>query len=113
MSLANDITGEARNVIKLMEEHIPEYIREEWPYMTDVHKELGIKVDPVKAKQILDYSGQKSFVDVIYGDTDCVVFKDDKELTKLIENYNKEIDKEVHSIEMRRYHKANEKLGRW
>ena len=72
MSLANDITGEARNVIKLMEEHIPEYIREEWPYMTDVHKELGIKVDPVKAKQILDYSGQKSFVDVIYGDTDSL-----------------------------------------
>jgi DNA polymerase elongation subunit (family B) len=44
MGLANDITGEARNVIKLMENHIPEYIRTEWPKMTDVHKALGIKV---------------------------------------------------------------------
>jgi hypothetical protein len=55
-----------------MENHIPEYIREEWPKMTDVHKELGITVDPVKAQKLLDDSGQKSFVDVIYGDTDSV-----------------------------------------
>ena len=72
MSLANDITGEARNVIKLMEEHIPEYIREEWPYMTDVHKSLGITVDPDKAKALLQSTGQKSYIDVIYGDTDSV-----------------------------------------
>ena len=69
MYLANDITGEARNVIKLMENHIPEYIREEWPKMTDVHKQLGITVDPVKAQKLLNDSGQKSFVDVIYGDS--------------------------------------------
>lgn len=69
MYLANDITGEARNVIKLMENHIPEYIREEWPKMTDVHKGLGITVDPIKAEKLLNDSGQKSFVDVIYGDS--------------------------------------------
>lgn len=50
---------------------------------------------------------------VIYGDTDCVVFQDNQEIVKLIEDYNREINKEVHSIEMRRYHKVNEKLGRW
>ena len=72
MSLANDITGEARNVIKLMEEHIPEYIKTNWPYMTDVHKELGITVNPDKAYKMLADNGQKSFVDVIYGDTDSV-----------------------------------------
>ena len=69
MSLANDITGEAKNIIKLMEEHIPEYIKTEWPYMTDVHKELGITVDPDKAYKMLETTGQKSFVDVIYGDS--------------------------------------------
>ena len=72
MSLANDITGEARNIIKLMEEHIPNYIRTEWPYMIDVHKELGITVNPEKAYKMLEDNGQKSFVDVIYGDTDSV-----------------------------------------
>ena len=72
MYLANDITGEARKVIKLMENHIPEYIREEWPKMTDVHKELGITVDPIKAEALLKASGKNSYVDVIYGDTDSV-----------------------------------------
>lgn len=69
MGLANDITGEARNVIHLMENHIPEYLRENWPYMKDVHKSLGITVDPEKAERILRESGKKSFVDVIYGDS--------------------------------------------
>ena len=72
MSLANDITGEARNVIKLMEEHIPEYVKNEWPYMTDVHKQLGITVNPEKAYDMLKKSGKESFVDIIYGDTDSV-----------------------------------------
>jgi DNA polymerase elongation subunit (family B) len=72
MSLANDITGEARNVIKLMENHIPEYIKNEWPNLTEVHKTLGITVDPKKAKDILNKSGQNSYVDVIYGDTDSL-----------------------------------------
>ena len=73
MGLANDITGEARNVIHLMENHIPEYLRENWPYMKDVHKQLGITVNPEKAERILKESGKSSFVDVIYGDTDSVV----------------------------------------
>jgi DNA polymerase elongation subunit (family B) len=72
MSLANDITGEARNVIKLMENHIPEYIRAEWPYMKNVHESLGITVNAEKAEKILRESGKKSYVDVIYGDTDSL-----------------------------------------
>ena len=72
MGLANDITGEARNIIHLMESHIPKYIRQEWPYMTDVHKSLGIKVDPTHAEQVLRESGEESFVKVIYGDTDSL-----------------------------------------
>ena len=86
MSLANDITGEARNVIKLMENHIPEYIRDNWPYMTDVHEQLGITVDPDKAKQLLTKSGQKSYVDVIYGDTDSLYISYEL-LVKTIDGY--------------------------
>jgi DNA polymerase elongation subunit (family B) len=86
MYLANDITGEARNVIKLMENHIPEYIREEWPKMTDVHKELGITVDPINAQRLLNNNGQKSFVDVIYGDTDSLYISYEN-LVKSIDNW--------------------------
>lgn len=72
MALANDITGEARNIIHLMENHIPEYIRKEWPYMKDVHRELGISVDIDRAEKILRDSGKESFVEVVYGDTDSL-----------------------------------------
>ena len=72
MSLANDITGEARNVIKLMENHIPEYIRENWPYMTDVHKQLGIEIDLNSVKQMIEVNRITSFVSTIYGDTDSL-----------------------------------------
>lgn len=88
MSLANDITGEARNVIHLMENHIPEYLRENWPYMKDVHKSLGITVDPEKAERILRESGKKSFVDVIYGDTDSLYISYET-LVKTIDGYEK------------------------
>ena len=40
--------------------------------MIDVHKTLGITVNPNKAKEVLAKSGKKSYVDVIYGDTDSV-----------------------------------------
>ena len=69
-----------------MENHIPEYIREEWPKMTDVHKELGITVDPIKAQKLLNDSGQKSFVDVIYGDTDSLYISYEN-LVKSIDNW--------------------------
>lgn len=71
INLANDITGEARNIIHRMEKHIPEYIRDNWMNLKDVHKKLGIKVDEVKSREIL--SKNDSFVDVVYGDTDSCV----------------------------------------
>lgn len=50
---------------------------------------------------------------VIYGDTDCVAYQDNGELNQKIIEYNKKVDEEVHSIEMRRYYKIDKKLGRW
>lgn len=44
MGLANDITGEARNLIHIMEKHIPEMFDTQWVNMTDLHKKLGIKL---------------------------------------------------------------------
>lgn len=73
MGLANDITGEARNIIHLMENHIPEYIAKEWPDMKEVHKELGITVNATNARKLLEKTGKPSFVDVIYGDTDSII----------------------------------------
>ena len=82
MVLANDITGEARNIIHMMEHHIPEFWRENWVGMKDVHKMLGIEVDEQKAKHILnttyfvpesedpDAYHKTSFVIPVYGDTD-------------------------------------------
>ena len=68
MFLANDITGEARNIIHKMEYHIPEYIREQWPKMTDFHKKYNIELDQNKVKDIL--AKNNSFVNIAYGDTD-------------------------------------------
>lgn len=82
MILANDITGEARNIIHKMEHHIPDFWRENWINMKDVHKMLGIEVDEEKAKHILktafcvsenddpDAYHKPSFVIPVYGDTD-------------------------------------------
>ena len=82
MVLANDITGEARNIIHIMEHHIPEFWRENWIGMKDVHKMLNIEVDEEKAKNILkntyfvpesedpDAYHKQSFVIPVYGDTD-------------------------------------------
>ena len=42
IDLANDITGEARNLIHMMERHIPELFDTQWVNMTDLHKKLGI-----------------------------------------------------------------------
>ena len=42
--LANDITGEGRNIIHKMERHIPKYFQDNWFNMTELHKKLGIKL---------------------------------------------------------------------
>lgn len=42
--VSNDITSSGRDLIHLMEKHIPEYLQENWFKLTDLHKKLGIKI---------------------------------------------------------------------
>ena len=81
MALANDITGESRNLIHKMEQHIPEWFREHWIESTDLHAKLGVEVDVEKAKRVLeeapliteemdpDAYHKRSYVTVVYGDS--------------------------------------------
>ena len=62
MALANDITGEARNIIHKMESHIPTYIESNWKSMIDFHKKHDIKIK----------SNTKSYLNICYGDTDSL-----------------------------------------
>lgn len=66
MNIANDITGEARNLIHKMEHHIPEYFQEHWANMTDLHRKMGVTVDREKC------SLMKNLCQPIYGDTDSL-----------------------------------------
>lgn len=72
MELANDITGEGRNLIHLMEKHIPEYLNQNWKNLTDVHELLNIKIDPVKLSELL--KNKKDLASIIYSDTDSIFF---------------------------------------
>lgn len=47
MNLANCITAEARNIIHLMESHIPQWFQDNWYNATELHKKLGIKVKKI------------------------------------------------------------------
>lgn len=78
--LAGDITGEARNIIHRMEHHLPEYFLG-WPQMTDIHTDLGIELieNPEKLLENVkvqeddpDASHIKSYVTIVYGDTDSL-----------------------------------------
>ena len=85
MGLANDITGEPRNLIHMMEHHIPDFWKNNWLQMTDLHKKLGWKVDPERAKRVLetvpyvtkeqdpDAYNERSWVYAAYGDTDSCI----------------------------------------
>jgi len=84
MNLANDITGEARNLTHLMEHHIPDYVKKHWTTMFDLHKQLGIVVDQKLATQLLatakytsneedpDTYNEPSYILPVYGDTDSL-----------------------------------------
>ena len=63
MGLANDITGEARNVIHLMEHHIPQYFEDHWFDMKEEHKRWGIEVDQKLRGKV------KNLCIPIYGDS--------------------------------------------
>ena len=44
MNLANCITSEARNIIHLMESHIPGWFQDNWRSAVELHNKLGIKL---------------------------------------------------------------------
>lgn len=62
INLARDITGEARNLIHMMEHDIPEYFEKNWLNMKDLHQKLGITVNP--------NADTKRMIQIIAGDTD-------------------------------------------
>ena len=76
MALANDITGEARNIIHKMEAHIPVFLEENWKSMTELHKRHNIRVRP----------DSKNFLSICYGDTDSLYISYDG-LMKSIEGH--------------------------
>lgn len=96
--LANDITGESRNLIHKMEHHIPDFWRNNWLKLKDLHKQLGIEVDEKKALEVLDDCKmqwddpeayhEKSWVIPVYGDTDST-FKNSMIHTELYGDTNK------------------------
>lgn len=100
MNLANDITGEARDLIHRMEHHIPDWFRNNWTGAKWLHEKLGVEVDEAEAKKILetayfvpesvdpDTYNKTSFVLPVYGDTDSLYLCYDS-LIKSIKNYEK------------------------
>lgn len=83
MGLANDITGEGRNLIHIMENTIPAYIQRHWPEMTELHQKLGITLNSLAQKyQNLDLSkiedlttkDRRIFCQPVAGDTDSIYF---------------------------------------
>lgn len=97
MDLANDITGEARNLIHMMEHHIPDFWRNNWTKLTDLHKKLGIELKSLKElDEILestpvqwndpDAYHNHSYVVPVYGDTDSI-YTSYEPLLKTIKGY--------------------------
>ena len=106
MDLANDITGEARNLTLMMEKHLSSFWKENWTKMTDWHKKWGIEVDPEKAKKLLGCNetviGSKTGVHekgdlLVYGDTDSLYSSYDP-LLQTIKGYENMSDKELLDI---------------
>lgn len=65
LELANDITGEARNLIHLMEDHIPNWFQNNWLNNKELHNLLNINVKP-------NYNSSRPLTKVVAGDTDSV-----------------------------------------
>ena len=63
LELANDITGEARNIIHLMEDHIPTWFKNNWYNHNELHKLLGVKVQKMN---------NEPPVKIVAGDTDSL-----------------------------------------
>lgn len=77
INLANDITGEGRNLIHIMEHHIPRFFQQNWHRMADLHNKLGIRLKNIPFQ--LEYE-EKFTKDLnimaqpVAGDTDSIYF---------------------------------------
>lgn len=76
IALANDITGEGRNLTHHMERHLNEFWRDAWqtnPDLKKIQDELGLKLKPEsEIKAILEESHDNSLITTVYGDTDSL-----------------------------------------
>lgn len=78
--LANDITGEGRTLINIMENHIPKFFQDNWLSMTDLHKQLGITlkqhIEKADIQNISEHyiKDLGIFVQPVAGDTDSIYF---------------------------------------
>lgn len=92
IALANDVTGEGRNLTHHMERHLNEFWRDAWqtnPDLKKIQDELGIKLKPkVVIDQILKDSHDNSLVTCVYGDTDSL-YLSYKDLIDTIEGSEK------------------------
>lgn len=78
INLANDITGEGRNLIHIMEHHIPRFFQKNWATMTELHEKLGIGLNP---NVIINSEYEEKFTkdlgimaQPVAGDTDSIYF---------------------------------------
>lgn len=89
--LANDITGEARNLTLLMEDHLSKFFKENWIKMTDWHKKWDIEVDEEKCKQVFS----NNYEPIIYGDTDSLYIEYESLISTCKGSENWDIDRKL------------------
>lgn len=79
LACAQDTTAEGRALIHKMNKHIPEFFQKEWYNLTNLHKELDIK---------LNGKHPDNMVVIIYNDTDSAYISYEN-LVKTIEGWDK------------------------
>lgn len=89
--LANDITGEARNLTLLMEEHLSKFFKENWLKMTDWHKKWNIEVDKKKCEEVFS----NDYDPIIYGDTDSLYIEYESLIATCVGSENWDIDRKL------------------
>lgn len=92
IALANDITGEGRNLTHHMERHLNEFWKDAWqtnPDLKKIQQELGIKLKPKEQiDEIVAESHDNSLITTVYGDTDSLYISY-KDLIRTIEGSEK------------------------
>ena len=89
--LANDITGEARNLTLLMEEHLSKFFKENWLKMTDWHKKWNVEVDKKKCEEIFS----NDYDPIIYSDTDSLYIEYESLIATCVGSENWDIDRKL------------------